>query len=292
MAVLTSAAPGTQLEQIKIADKVIEIAEQNSAVAQMAYFVKAKGQLKYVVDIAMNPAGIVAEFANVPTQDPTFKNVLFHQKRMASAIELSQDALINSAVDLNEHVNELLSFRILNGIEKQMFNAGDADGVAGLQNILLHNTGTTKIEDIETISNAGTANTYDDFAKAIAGLSKQPQMMVGAVWAIQDPEAIAAIKDPYGFSILNFKNVMPGSVGTILGIPAFVVAEGFSDAKVPAVLINPARSYTVTLADDAVVKKIAGDTTQALRQSQVFLGEIYVDGRVLNPRGVKIVKHA
>lgn len=292
MAVIKTTSPGTLLQEVSISNKVIEIAEQQSTVAAMTTFFPQHGQSAFVVDIARNPAGIITEMSSVGPVDPTFKSVAFNQKRVASTIEVSQVALDNAAIDLYEHCNELLSYRIINGIENQIFNTGDADGVAGLQNIFLHNSGTTQVEAIEAISNAGTANVYMDFVKAVASFSKQPEHLQGAIWAISDVSAVSAIVDPYGFSILNFKDIVPGSVGRILGIPVFIVPGGFSDTKTTAVLMNPANAYAVAFNPNSVLKQIKGDTTQALRQAVIFLGELYCDGHVVNPRGIKFVKHA
>lgn len=292
MAIIKTTAPGTLLQEISISDKIIEIAEQESTVAAMATFFPQNGQSEFVVDIARNPAGVITEYASVGPVDPTFKAVKFNQKRIASTIEVSTMALNNSAINLAEHCNELLSYRIINGIEAQMFNTGDADGIAGLQNIFLHNSGTTLVEAIEAVSNAGTANVYMDFVKAVAALSKQPEHLNGAVWAISDVTAVSAIVDAYGNSILNFKDIVPGSIGRILGIPAYVISGGFSDTKTTAVLLNPANAYAVAFNPRATLRQIAGDTTQILRQATVFLGELYVDGHVVNPRGIKFVKHA
>lgn len=292
MAVIKTTSPGTLLQEVSISNKIIEIAEQQSTVAAMTTLFPQYGQSEFIVDIARNPAGVIAEFASVGPVDPTFKAVKFNQKRIASTIEVSRMALDNTAIDLVEHCNELLSYRIMNGIENQMFNTGDADGIAGLQNIFLHNSGTTLVEAIEAISNAGTANVYMDFVKAVAALSKQPEHLQGAVFAISDVTAVSAIVDAYGNSILNFKDIVPGSVGRILGIPAFVVSGGFSDTKTTAVLLNPANAYAVAFNPNATLKQISGDTTQALRQATVFLGELYADGHVVNPRGIKFIKHA
>lgn len=293
MSVLTTTSPGQLATEIKISDKIIEIAEQQSAIVQMTNIVKGKGQSAYVVDIAINPASIVTEFASVSGVDPSFKQIKLKQKRMASAITLSNQVLNDSAVDLNEHVSELLSYRILNGIEAGLFNSGDADGVAGLQNLFLHNSGTTKVENIQTSTNAGTANTYQDFVNAVALLAKQPEHMAGAVFAVADLTAVAGIKDGMGNPILTFDNVPSGAVGRIAGIPVFRIASGFSDTKTSAVLLNPANAIVVSIADDAVIKNIGPqDTTSAYNGSKTMLADAYVDARICNPRAIVIVNHA
>lgn len=290
MAIIKTTAPGTLLQEISISDKIVEIAEQESTVAAMATFFPQNGQSEFIVDIARNPAGVIGEYVSVGPVDPNFKAVKFNQKRIASTIEVSTMALNNAAINLAEHCNELLSYRIINGIEAQMFNTGDADGVAGLQNIFLHNSGTTLVEAIQTVT-GGVSSVYADFVSAFALLAKQPEHLNGAVWAIADLSAVSAIKDPMNMPIITFDNMIPGSVGRILGLPVYLISGGFSDTKATAVLLNPANSYAVAFNPRATLRQIQGDTTQVLRQATVFLGEMYCDGHVVNPRGIVLVKH-
>ncbi|USK33529.1 phage major capsid protein [Bacillus sp. F19] len=279
-----------------ISDQVVEIAKAGTSVAARTNVFQAKGQTKIIVDMGNTAAGIIAEGASVTASDPAnFKEVLLRQKRMASAIEVTVDAVQNSALPLESHVAGVLADRIVRGIEAQMFNTGDAAGTTGLQNIVLYNSLATgaKIEDTGLVTGAGVGTVaHADVINALAVLAKQPENLEGAIWVVEDITKLANVKDSANQSLMTFDNLPAGAVGRVMGIPVFKTVAFTAGQKVAAVLINPAKAYAVSLAENANVKKIKGDTLSELKQMSTFLGECYLDGKVVNPRAVVLVKTA
>lgn len=275
-----------------ISDTILEIAKTGGSVASFTNIIQTNGEYKFIANMGYTPAKIVAEMANVTTTDPNLKEVKLRQKRMASAIEITQNAL-EMAIQptFNNHVKNLLSDNVLIGIEEDMFNTGDANGTTGLQNILLHNSGTNKLEDINVVTGASTtAITYDDLWKAYIQLAKQPKNLNGAKLVVEDISKISSLVDGSGAPILKYDNVPDGAVGRVFGLPVYKVNAFTTGQKVAAVFINPFQAYAVSIAKDAEVKQIKGDTIQEYKKSSVSLGEIYIDGKVVNPRAIVIVK--
>ncbi|MFZ7823885.1 phage major capsid protein [Priestia sp. 40] len=274
-----------------ISDTILEIAKTGGSVASFTNIFQANGEYKFLANMGYTPAKIVAEMANVSTTDPNFKEVKLRQKRMASAIEITQNAL-GMAIQptFNNHVKNLLTYNVLLGIEEDMFNTGDANGTIGLQNILLHNAGTNKLEDINVVTGSSTAIAYDDLWKAYIQLTKQPKSLEGAMLVVEDVSKISSIVDGSGASILKYDNVPTGAIGRVFGLPVYKVNAFTSGQKVGAVFINPFQAYAVSIAKDAEVKQIKGDTIQEYKKSSISLGEIYIDGKVVNPRAIVIVK--
>jgi HK97 family phage major capsid protein len=274
-----------------ISDQVIEIGKAATSVAAQVNVFQAKGATKLIVDMGTTAASIIAENASVVASDPAnFKEVNFRQKRMASAIEVSRDAVDNSALNLDAHVTNILADRIVRGIEAQMFNTGDKDGLTGFQNILLHNTAIAKVEDIQVVTAPAAVGTHAELVGAVAALAKQPEHLAGAIWVVEDITKLAAIKDTANNSVLVFGSAVPGAIGTVLGIPVFKTAAFTAAQKVVAVLINPAHAYGVSIAEGASVKQIKGDTISEMKQMSTFLGEVYADGKVINPRAIVLLK--
>lgn len=274
-----------------ISDQVIHLGKGATSVAAQVNVFQAKGATKLIVDMGTTAASIIAENASVVASDPAnFKEVNFRQKRMASAIEVSRDAVDNSALNLDAHVTGILADRIVRGIEAQMFKDGDKDGLTGFQNILLHNTATAKVENIQEVINAGAAVAHADLIGAVSALAKQPEHLAGSIWVVEDIAKLAAVKDAANNSVLVFGASVPGAIGTVFGIPVFKTAAFTAAQKVVAVLMNPAHAYGVSISEGAKVQQIKGDTVSEMKQMSTFLGEVYADGKVINPRAIVLVK--
>jgi HK97 family phage major capsid protein len=287
----------TNTNQVNLLEKsitssIMAIAQTGASVAARANLFQSNGSTKFIADMGNSAATIVAEMASVSTSDINLKEVNFRQKRMASAIEVTRDAADNAAVSLPAHVSSLLANRVMLGIEAQMFNTGDKDGATGLQNIVLHNTSTTaKLEDIgvKTAASA-TVVTYQELMDTVAILTKQPENVEGAIWVVEDIAKFSAVKDTANRNVLTFDALPAGAIGRVLGIPVYKTPAFTAGQKVAAILMNPAKAYGVSVAQSADVQQIKGDTIQELKQSSVFLGEVYVDGKVINPRAIAMLK--
>ena len=277
-----------------IDEQILEIAKQGSSVASLVNIFTADTFTKFLVDLDNQPAFIYAEGESATTNDPTLAEISLDQKRMATAIEISRNALLYSAVPFEKQVLQILANRVLLGIEYQMFNMGNKDGTGkALQGIFVYNNYANRIEDIKTITGAGVGVlAYKDLLEAYVKFAEQPENLNGAVWVVEDISKISGLKDDAQRSILTFDNLPAGAIGRVFGIPVYKTKAFNPVQKVGAVLINPKRAYAVSISKKHEVQKIEGDTIQELKGASVFLGEVYLDGKVVNPRAITIVKTA
>ncbi|MEH7513341.1 phage major capsid protein [Gottfriedia acidiceleris] len=226
-------------------------------------------------------ASIVDELTNVgTTNDPTFAEIPFVQKRVASAVEVSRTLLENAEVDLADTIHNGLARRTLRTFQAQAFGKGNADGTGlNFQSILAYNSQTSgkiDIADITTLTGVTLANIdtiYNEFAE---------NNIDEAIWVVTSASTVSSIVDGANKKILETKDRANGSIGTIYGIPVYV-QDMASNGKV--VLLNP-KAYGVSIATDVKVK----ENLNQLSDKFVYAANVYAQGKVLNPKAIKIIK--
>ncbi|MED3986296.1 HK97 family phage prohead protease [Peribacillus simplex] len=306
----TSVSAGYQQIPKKLSEEVINIAKKQAGVAARIRLETGVGRSSMLVDLNNSPMTITNEDTAIdPTLaglDPNFKEVNFIQARLTTANVVSNQLANDTGIDVKAYMTNIHAHRALTGIEQNMFELGTADGVTGFQNILLHNQAlaNNKIENIAEVIGADTTTvTHDELFDAFIKFAEYPDNLLGAVIVVEDLKKFAAIKDADGKSILELKGKQDGTAGTAFGMPVLKTPKFVAGTKSFAVFMNPGRAYGAKLGngangvskDPAVADQtrvIAGDTTQALRGSEVLLSELYGAGKVINPRAIVIVKTA
>ncbi|HFK1735234.1 TPA: HK97 family phage prohead protease [Bacillus pacificus] len=223
---------------------------------------------------------------------PKFAEIEFKQKRVLTSFQTSQQTMMDNGIELEEHVNEWIAMSHLRTAQSQAFGQGDKDGDSPIgepvnlhfQSILDYNaqapeklingqkitelTGVT-LENINAISDE-----YDE------------GNTVTAVIVVDSPSVISGLKDESGSSLLKRENRANGSIGTVYGRHVFV--QPMND-KGKLVLMNP-KAYGVAVNGDSDVEKITNDTIQSLKAGVLFHGQTYMQGKVVNPYAIKIIK--
>ncbi len=301
-AVKTDATPGQQTIPTIIYDKVIEVAEQKASVASRVNIVDTKaGPLKILANMSTTPAKVIDELSNQELQalikNLDYKSMNIPHGRLLSVIESSKQYMEHGITDeFREYLKQELANDLLLGIEDYMFNSEHS----AIQNIFLHNASPdsgyfmSKFEDIKIVASASATSlsftnleeAYDLFANQSGNLSEE------AVWVVENIKMLSSIKDGTGASVLKRENRAPHSAGSVFGIPVFKTAKFTAGQKAGAVLINPKKAYQVAVKKDANFVHVNSDTYTGLNGSDIFIGDAYAGGRVVNPRAIVILKTA
>ncbi|WLF29201.1 phage major capsid protein [Bacillus altitudinis] len=302
-AIKTFSAPGQLTIPELIYEKVIEVAEQKAIVASRVNIVEPKGLLKVLANMSTTPAKIADELTNAELQalikNLDYKSTNITQARLLSAIESSKQYMENGISDeFREYLKQELANDLLLGIEDYMFNTHKLGtyGEILIQNIFTYNSenANRKIEDIAEITSASATSlsytnleeAYDKFANHSGNLSED------AVWVVENIKMLSSIKDDSGQSVLKRENRVPYSVGSVFGIPVFKTAKFTTGQKAGAVLMNPKKAYLTVVKKEANFVHAKPDTYTGLNGSDVFIGDVYVGGSVVNPRAIVILKTA
>ena len=281
MATTTSTNLGDKVKEISIVDSILDN-RQLAEVGIIGKFnlIKADGPIKIIAENENLKASFYGEMETVATADNSLiEYQLNPNKRVAQAIEVSRELLETSGVDYAQHISQLMTTRIARTIESAILSSGVDNNTKNLPRI--HSL--ANINDTGTSTNPLSATVV---RQAYFNFLNNNNNLDGAFWLFSKSSNLS-VQDTAGNELLKFDNVPKGANAMLLGIPVYFVNLGDTTDATPkitrAMLINP-NAYTIALKDNTV-KQIAGDTTQSLRGSSVFLGEVYVDGKMTNSYG-------
>ena len=278
MATTASINLGDKVKEISIVDNLLD----NRLFAEFGVLskfnlIKANGPIKVLAEAENGKAAFYAEMETVTTADNSLVEYQLNpNKRVAQAIEVTEDLLMNTDISYAQHIGQLMATRIARAIESAILVDGADNNTKNLPR--LHTV--ANINDTGTSGNPLSATVVK---QAYAGFLSNNNNLDGAFWLFQKGTALS-VQDTAGNELLKFDNVPAGADAMLLGKPVYFTNLGQTTDSTPkvtrAMLINP-KAYTVAL-QDVAIKEIKGDTTQALRNMKVFLGEVYVDAKVTN----------
>lgn len=247
-------------------------------------------------------ANIVAEMTTVNSaNDPSIVEIYFQQKRVASATDVSQKTLQDSAIDLPVYVRDIMAKRILKTFQSQAFGKGNATSSLNqnqFQSIFEYNTLPDRTE--ATLPNAVTKINNKSITELTGVTVDNVEAVYNeyvednaeeAIWVVDSASIASGLKYADGKPLLIRENRANGSIGTIYGFHVYVqkMEDAGAVKKGKMVLMNP-KAYAVSVNGDSEVRTILGDTTQQMKKTAVFLGEVYAQGKIVNPYAIKIIK--
>lgn len=223
--------------------------------------------------------GELVESTAVTAVDPTFAEITFDQKRIASAIEMSELAIKAEGIGLEAYVKDILPKRLFRKFASQAFGYGTADGANEFQSILDYNTATVKVNNTDIKSFTGGAtlaninSAFGEFAEVNAG---------EAIWVVDSFATVSTLLDEASQLLLKKENRANGSIGTIFNIPVFIQPM---NNKAKVVLMNP-KAYAVSVSENSGIT----EGYNAVSDKIVFVGNALAQGKVVDPNAIKIIK--
>ncbi|AMQ05914.1 hypothetical protein [Sporosarcina psychrophila] len=222
-------------------------------------------------------SSIIPEKGNANVRRLKFDGVTVKPKRFAEAIELSVDFEDESAVDVIEFVKKMAFNRILHGLESQMM-------VYGYQN-----------SDTQAVKDVSFERLFPSANQPISTKSGEPLSYKDVLFAYRQMSLMGKTKDAFwliggeaGFSVLDaqsnerlsFDNIPEGADATLLGLPVYLISSFmYNDGTHAAFAIAHPDAYALSLSDVKVIKPRL-DTEQAMKAKQVYIVELWADGKV------------
>ena len=251
-------------------------------------FTPVNGYLEILKEGFHGTAAFVGEMAeNVTPSDFTMAKVKLDQKRVVSAIELSQHLINDSGIDVVDYAVKMLVKRIGQAIDTNVLRGQKDNGQ--FEGIL-----TTAITDIDKVAAAsGSAITLDELYDLY--LSMNPEYLDGAVWVVSRKtfNMIAKLKDNDGKYFLVPNVASTGTVYKLFGQPV-LIQEAMPDRKAGAgrtvVFANFGEGYATMTKKGLNLKHIDNDSKQALRGSALLVLDGYMDGKILNEDAIRCLK--
>ncbi|MBO7747915.1 phage major capsid protein [Paenibacillus sp. MWE-103] len=285
-AITTGAPAGSLAIPTSISDEIVKkLLETGQLVGRTKIFPSQSGYLEVLRETNIGEAGFVGEMENINPTDYQMDKVKLEQKRVGTAIELSQQLINDAAFDITAYATDVLIRRIARTIDRNLINGDPAsDQFEGILNAALpaECSVTTAV-----MGSIGTDDLMDMFN------SIHPQLVEGAVWIMNRKtfSGITKLKDGNNqYYLADFKN---GVGYTMLGLPILIsdaMPDSVSSGSIPVILVNLEEAVAVMIKKGLNLKHINADTTQALRGSSLFVADIYMDAKILNTQAIRVLK--
>lgn len=282
--VTTNGAPGSLTIPTHLSNMIVELlSEEAPLFARTKNFTPVEGMLEILRERDLGIGGFVGEMKDLPYSDFELDKVTLSQKRVGSAIELSQQLVNDSGIDIVNYSMGILARRLGSTVD----------------NSILMGNNTTEFQGIipePTIEGITSASSTDFTIDELLDLynSMHPRYIKGAVFVVsrQAFNKIAKLKnDKNGEYYLVRDVATTGPSYTLFGQPVLVqdnmpsVAAG----KRAVLFINFSEGYATMTKKGLNLQHISGDTKQALRGSHLLVLDGYMDGKILNQAAIRVL---
>lgn len=267
---------------------IIELLGENAPVFEMARkFPSVTGNLKVAREGDQDDEGFIGETLDATKLKPMLKAVTLKQKRVAAALQLTNQLVNDSAVNIVDYSTRRLARSTSKAIERGILvgakSGEDADDtfrpIIGNTDVLTHTVAAIDALTVEEILDIyGTLN---------------PGYLNGAAWIVSRAvfNKMLKLKDGGG-DYLVFRTIVEGRPGyTLLGCPVYVSDVLKDNTTSQVVFGNINEGYAMLIKKDMNLVAVTADTTQALAGGRLYVLDAYMDGAVVNPNAIVVAKN-
>ncbi|PGK45747.1 phage major capsid protein [Bacillus cereus] len=265
---------------------VEKLVEQAPLFQRAKGFTPTSGTLEVLREQNIGDATFIGEMDPAQMSDFTFDKITLEQRRAATAIELSQQLVNDSGINVIDYAVNVLTRRLARKIDETVLNGKkDQKQFEGILTSTEVKTFTTK-----DANNIELDELYD------LTLNIHPDYLPGAVFIMgrQAFNKVAKLKDANG-NYHVVKDVVNGRPTYKIFGHEILIQEKmptFGTGAISVVFVNMSEAYATMIKKGAQLKRISDDTTQALRGSHMLMLDMYCDGKILNEEAIKFLKQA
>lgn len=266
---------------------IAKLGEKSPVFQAARKFGSVTGNLKIARDSGEADEGFIGETLDATKIKPVLKSVTLNQKRVGAAIQLTNQLINDSGVDIVGYANDRLTASVATAIERGILlgaKAGEEDDDTFRPII--------GDKDVKVIELAGTDGpTVEEILDVYASIN--PGYLDGAMFIVSRRvfNAMLKLKDGDG-SYLVFRDLVNGKPGyTLFGVPVHVsslLTEQEDGSEI--VFGNIGEAYGMLVKKDMNLITVTADTTQALAGGRLAIMDAYMDGAVINPDAVVVAK--
>ncbi|WDM33691.1 phage major capsid protein [Priestia megaterium] len=271
-ALVTTADGGALIPENISGTIVTKMEEVSPAFARVRKIESVAGSLKVAKENDGITGGFFGEGESIIEEALSFEEVKLTQKRLGSAISISNQLANDAGVDIIAYSQNLLSRRIAKTAEHAIF-VGDGDKEF---------TGILKEPNIAHVDVVGAVG-MDNLVELYTSI--HPDFIANAAFYMNRTffNQLAKMKDQNGHYFLQ-NAVVNGAINyTLLGSPVFVTEA--LPTTTPVIFGNITEGYTLLVKKQMSIQKIV-DSVNALRGSQLLVLDAYMDGVTTNPQAL------
>ncbi|SEA91316.1 phage major capsid protein [Bacillus nitratireducens] len=265
---------------------VEKLVEEAALFGRAKGFTPVSGTLEVLREKSIGNATFVGEMDPAQMSDFEFDKITLEQRRAATAIELSQQLVNDSGIDVVNYAVNVMTRRLARKLDETVLNGDPAD--KQFEGILT--SGLVDVVGTHQADKISIDNLLD------MTLAVHPDHLQGSVFVMGRPafNQVAKLKDVQG-NYHMVKDVVNGKpVYKIFGHEILIQDKmpKLATGAISVVFINFAEAYATMIKKGAQMKRISDDTTQALRGTHLLMLDIYCDGKILNEDAIKFLKQA
>lgn len=278
----TPANGGVTIPKQVATDVIAKLGEQAPVFGLSRQLPSTTGVLTVPRQGSLEASSFTGELENLSQLKPQFETVDLTQKRVGAFIQLSDQILNDSAVDLVSYSVDYLAQSLGRALEKNI--------LVGLPKGFSPVIGHIAPENEVTFANvaAPTVTEIIDLTNAL-----NPEYLAGAVFVVSRNVYNAMSKMADGDGQLLFFRNQTAFAGhpTFAGFPVYV-SDSLTGAASEVVFGNFGRGYDVMVKEGIALKTVADDTTQVLAGGKLLAITGYMDGAVVDPYAFATAKKA
>ena len=247
-------------------------------------FTPVNGFLEILREQTMGNAGFIGEMTDANKNEFTMDKVRLDQKRVGTAIELSQHLVNDSGINVIDYVINILGRRLGQTIDTSILLGDKATQFEGI----MIDPGNT-IQKV--YSQAAGAISIDDLLELMNGL--HPNIQNGSVFVVNRNtfSKIVKLKDKYGQYYLIRDVAETGVSYTLFGHKVIInnAMPDIATGKKPVLFANLALGYATTTKKGFNLQHISDDAIQSAQGTHLLLLDAYMDGKILNQDALAVM---
>lgn len=265
---------GVTIPKNVAADVIAKLGEQAPVFGLAKQLPSVVGSLTVPRQGNLATSSFTGELENLAQLKPQFETVDLTQKRVGSFIQLTEQLLNDSAVDIVSYSIDFLAASLGAALEKNIL-VGDTKGFSPV-------IGHVAAENLVKFTNvaAPTVEELIDVTNAV-----NPSYLPGSVFVVSRAvyDVMSKLKDGDGQYLFFRGDTATAGHPTFAGFPVYV-SDSLKDNVTSQVIFgNFPRGYSVMIKEGIALQMVSQDTTQVLAGGRLLAITGYMDGAVVDP---------
>lgn len=265
---------GVTIPKNVASDVIAKLGEQAPVFGLAKQLPSVVGSLTVPRQGSVESSSFTGELENLSQLKPQFETVDLTQKRVGSFIQLTEQLLNDSAVDIVSYSIDYLAASLGSALEKNIL-VGVPKGFSPV-------IGNIADENLVTFVDvaAPTVEELIDITNAV-----NPSYLPGSVFVVSRPvyDIMSKLKDGDGQYLFFRGDTATAGHPTFAGFPVYV-SDSLKDNETSQVIFgNFTRGYSVMVKEGIALQMVSQDTTQVLAGGRLLAITGYMDGAVVDP---------
>lgn len=274
---------GVTIPKNVASDVIAKLGEQAPVFGLSKQLPSVVGSLTVPRQGSVESSSFTGELENLSQLKPQFETVDLTQKRVGSFIQLTEQLLNDSAVDIVSYSIDYLAASLGAALEKNIL-VGVPKGFSPV-------IGNIADENLVTFADvaAPTVEELIDITNAV-----NPSYLPGSVFVVSRPvyDIMSKLKDGDGQYLFFRGDTATAGHPTFAGFPVYVSDSLKDNATSQVIFGNFTRGYSIMVKEGIALQMVSQDTTQVLAGGRLLAITGYMDGAVVDPYAFAAAKKA